>query len=113
MKNNLEMVGKASFMVGLLLAVVAGVIPAVASYAYTLLILVVLGILVGFLNIAEKNVSKLLLAIVALIAVGSATVNAIPAINTYLGAILQNFVAFVGAAGLVVAIKAILEVSKK
>ena len=113
MKNNLEMVGKASFIVGLLLAVVAGVIPAVAGYAYTVLILVALGVIVGFLNIAERNVLKLLVAIIALIAVGSATVSVIPAIATYLGAILQNFVAFVGAAGFVVAIKAVLEVSNK
>lgn len=113
MKNNLETVGKFSFIIGLLLAIVAGLVPSVAGYAYTALIIVVLGLLVGFLNIVEKNVSKLLLAIVALIAVGSATINVIPAVNIYLGAVLQYFVAFVGAAGFVVAIKAILEVSKK
>jgi hypothetical protein len=41
-------------------------------------------------------------------AVGNASLATIPAINIYLIAILQNFVAFVGAAGLVVALKVAL-----
>lgn len=113
MKNNLETVGKFSFIIGLLLAIVAGLVPSVAGYAYTALVIVVLGLVVGFLNIAEKNVVKLLVAITALMAVGTATVSVIPAVNVYLGSVLQYFVAFVGAAGFVVAVKAILEVSKK
>jgi hypothetical protein len=74
---------------------------------------VILGLVVGFLNVAEKNVVKLLVAIIALLAVGTATVNVIPALDVYLVNILQNFVAFVGAAGLVVAVKAVVETTKK
>lgn len=113
MKNNTEMLGKVAFVVGLILAIVAGLIPSIAAYAYTALILVVLGLIVGFLNIAEKNVVKLLVAIIALIAVGTATVSVIPALDVYLIGILTNFLAFVGAAGLVIAVKAILETTKK
>jgi hypothetical protein len=111
--NNLVMVGKVSFLIGLILALVAGVVPAVADFAYTGLILVVLGLLVGFLNIAEKDIVKLLVAIIALVAVGTATVTVIPYVNLYLASMLQFFVAFVGAAGFVVALKAVLEVTKK
>ncbi|HJX50660.1 MAG TPA: hypothetical protein VJ438_04305 [Candidatus Nanoarchaeia archaeon] len=111
--NNLEMAGKVSFIVGLLLAILAGVIPAVAGFAYTALILVLLGLVVGFLNITEKNVLTLLVAIIALVTVGNATLNVIPGVSTYLTAMLQYFLAFVGAAGLVVAVKAIITVSKK
>ena len=107
------MIGKASFIIGILLAVLAGVIPAVAGFAYTALILVVLGILVGLINITEKNVMKTLLAIIALVTVGAATLNVIPALDVYLVAILENFIAFVGAAGFVIALKAILETTKK
>lgn len=113
MKDNMEMVGKVAFIVGLLLVVVAGLVASVAAYAYTALIIVVLGLVVGFLNVAEKNVVKLLVAIVALMAVGAAAVSVIPALDVYLGAILNNFLVFVGAAGLVVAVKAIVEVIKK
>ncbi len=112
-KNDMEMVGKASFIIGIILAVVAGLVPAVAGFAYIGLTLVVLGLLVGFLNITSGNVVKLLVAIIALMNVGAVTIAVIPAINTYLLAVLQNFVAFVGAAGFVVALKAILEVTKK
>lgn len=113
MKNNLETVGKFSFLIGLFLAIVAGLVPSVAGYAYTALIIVVLGLVVGFLNIAEKDVIKLLVAIITLMAVGTATVSVIPVINVHLGSVLQYFIVFVGAAGFIIAVKAILEVSKK
>ncbi len=112
-KNNMEMVGKVSFMIGVLLAVIAGLVPSVAGFAYTGLILVALGLIVGFLNVAEENVVKLLVALIALVAVGTATLNVIPTLSVYLVNVLQYFVAFVGAAAFVVALKAILQVTKK
>ena len=111
-KDNKAQLGKVAFVVGLILALIAGVVPAVQTYAYTALILVILGLIVGFVNVAEKNVMALLIAIIALVTVGNAALNAIPAINTYLVAILGNFVAFVGAAGLVVAVKVALMTTK-
>ena len=112
-RNDTEMVGKAAFIIGLLLAIIAGLVPAVAGYAYTALILVLLGVIVGFLNIAKENVSKLLLGIIALALVGTATISVVPAINLQLLGVLQYFLAFVGGAAFVVAIKVILEASKK
>lgn len=108
-----ELIGKWAFLIGLIIAMIAGLIDGVYTIPYLALILVILGVIVGFLNIHEKNVIKLLVAIIALMGVGSMTVLAIPAVNIYLDAILKNFVAFVGAAALVVSIKAILETSKK
>jgi len=108
-----DAIGKWAFIIGLALAVIAGLIQGFYTISYLALILVILGLIVGFLNISEKDVTKLLIAIIALVSVGSATVLAIPAINTYLSAILSNFVAFAGAAGLVVAVKAIYETGKK
>ena len=114
-KKNLEVIGKWAFLIGLIVVVVAGLIEEAGIYTVPqlTLILVVLGLIVGFLNITEKNVVKLLVAIIALISVGGAAVAAIPAINAYLAAILANIIAFAGAAGLVVAVKAIYEVGKK
>jgi len=112
-KNNMEMVGKVAFIVGLLLAVVAGLVPSVAGFAYLGLVLVALGLLVGFLNIAEKDVVTVLVALIALVTVGNATLNVIPAVSTYLIGVLENFVLFVGAAAFVVALKAILAATKK
>lgn len=111
-KKNNQVVGKAALLIGLLLAIVAGLIEGSYAIPYAGLILVVLGLVVGFMNITDKDVSKLLLAIIALMAVGGATIEVIPVFSVYLSAMLRNFLAFVGAAGFVVAIKAILEASK-
>ena len=106
------MIGRYVYLIGLLLAIVAGLIPAVAGYAFLPLILVILGLIVGFLNIAGKDVLTLLVSLLALALVGEATLNVIPAIATFLVAILQNIVIFAGAAALVVAIKAVIEVTR-
>ena len=107
------LIGKWAFIIGLVLAVIAGLIEGVYTIPSLALILIILGLIVGFLNIAEKNTTKLLVAILVLMAVGSVTITEIPKISTYLASILTNFVMFVGAAGLVVAIKAIVETSQK
>lgn len=112
-KDNMAMLGKYAFIIGLVLAIIAGVVPAIAGYAYLSLIMVILGLIVGFLNISEKDSSALLLGIVALSLVGTAAVSVIPAISANLETMLNNFVAFVGAAGLVVALKTILQVSRR
>ena len=108
--NNLGVAGKWAFIIGLALAIIAGVIP--TTIPNLALILVVLGLIVGFLNIAEKDTVKLLVAIIALMAVGAITIAEIPAIDTYLGAILSNILILAGAAGLIVAVKAIYETGK-
>ena len=108
----MEVIGKWAFIIGLVLAVIAGIIEGTYAIPYLTLILVVLGLIVGFLNIHEKNEIRLLVALVTLVSVGSATVLVIPTIGAYLDAILINFIAFVGAAALVVSIKAIVETTK-
>ena len=108
--NNLGLAGKWAFIIGLALAVIAGVIP--TTIPNLALILVVLGLIVGFLNINEKDIVKLLVAIIALMAVGAITLAEIPVIDTYLGMILSNILILAGAAGLIVAVKAIYETGK-
>jgi len=111
--NNLAMVGKWAFIIGLALAIIAGLIQGVYIIPSLALILVILGLVVGFLNIAEKDTVKLLVAIIALMAVGSFTISVIPTISSYLESMLANIVIFSGAAGLVVAIKAVIETTKR
>ena len=107
-----EAIGKWAFLIGIIIAVIAGLVQGVYTLPYLTLILVVLGLIVGFLNISEKNVVKLLVALIALMSVGSMTLLVIPTIGSILNAILTNFVVFVGAAALVVSVKAIIETSK-
>lgn len=111
--NNLELIGKWAFIIGLFLAIIAGLIQGVYEIPSLMLILVILGLIVGFLNIAEKNTIKLLVAIIALMSIGGLTISVIPVINTYLEAMLTNIVIFASGAGLVIAIKAVIESAKK
>ena len=51
---------KLLLIIGIFLAIIAGIIPSIANFPYLLLVLVALGLIVGFLNIAQKNVTTLL-----------------------------------------------------
>ena len=111
---NSKFVGKWAFVVGLVIAVIASFLT---GYETTVaLVLFVLGLVVGFLNISEKESHHFLIALIALLTGGVASLNAISMfgiVSTYLTAVLGSFIAFVSAAALVVAIKAIFETSKK
>jgi len=111
--NNLEIIGKWAFIIGLILAIIAGLIQGIYEIPSLMLILVILGLIVGFLNISEKNTIKLLVAIIALMGIGGLTISVIPVINTYLEAMLTNILVFASGAGLVIAIKAIIETTRK
>ena len=102
-------VGRWAFVLGLLLAVIAGFggeIPSLAA------LLVVLGLIVGFLNIGEKESTAFLVGVLTLLMVGSAGLGAVR-YTEWLIPILNNIVAFVAPAGLVVAVKQVLTIAKK
>jgi hypothetical protein len=111
--NSLEVIGKWAFIIGLILAIIAGLIQGIYQIPSLMLILVILGLIVGFLNIEEKDTVKLLVAIIALMGIGGLTISVIPVINTYLGAMLTNILVFASGAGLIIAIKAVIETAKK
>jgi len=111
--NGLELIGKWAFIIGLVLAIIAGLIQGIYEIPSLTLILVILGLIVGFLNIEDKDTVKLLVAIIALMSFGILTISVIPVINTYLRDMLTNIGIFASGAGLVIAIKAIIESAKK
>ena len=113
-KMKTKFIGKWAFLVGLVVAIIAsflgGYVTAIA------IVLFVLGLIVGFLNITEKDITKFLIANIALLTGGIASISALSIlgiVSSYLNAILGNFIAFVSAAALVVAVKAVFEASKK
>lgn len=97
-------IGHWAFIVGVLLAIVAGLIPQLQTVTVTW-ILVILGLVVGLLNISAKETTEFLVAVIALMIVGSA--GAIPALGGIVLAILANIVALSAPAALIVALKAI------
>lgn len=109
----LKFVGKWAFLVGLVIAVLASFITGYATVVAIVLFL--LGLVVGFLNISQKDSSKFLLATIALLIGGVASITAISifgVVSVYLTSILGSFIAFVSAAALVVAIKAVFETGR-
>lgn len=104
-------IGHWSFIIGVLLAMVAGLLG--AAYADMIaMILVVLGVIVGFLNISEKEVSSFLIAAIALLLTGAAGLETLPVMGSYLGPILTNIATFVAPAVVIVALKAVYELGK-
>lgn len=103
--------GELAFFAGLLLAIVAGFFTLPSDMVT--IILVVLGIVIGLINITSKETSGFLLASIALILAGSAGIDKIPLFGFWLYPILINIVTFVTPAALIVAIKAVYELARK
>jgi hypothetical protein len=74
-------------------------------------VLAVLGLVVGFLNVAEKEVQNFLLAAIGLIMSASA-IAVLPFVGGMLTDILGYLVVFIAPAVLVVAVKGLLATAK-
>jgi len=109
-KDNYKEVGRWSFILGLILAILAGFINA----TWIPIVLFVLGLIVGFLNITSEQSTEFLVAVIALLLVGMSGLQISllsQEISVTVQLMLNNFVSFIAAAGLVVAIKSILAVA--
>jgi hypothetical protein len=80
-------------------------------------VLIALGLLVGFLNINEKEAEKFLVASIALLVVGTASFSVILLNGTEFGStvqvVLNNFVSFVASAAFVVALKTVVTIGEE
>lgn len=100
--------GRWAFVVGLAVSILLGFI----TFSYSSLLLMILGLIVGFMNVTEKESQKFLIAVIALIVVGVAGLQAFSVWGTFytwIQTVLTSFIIFVGAAGAVVAIKILFE----
>ena len=103
----MERLGKYAFIVGLVVAIIAGV--TVVSWAPAAL--AVLGIVVGLLNVAAEETQGFLLAAIGLM-LSATALDVMPAVGEALAPFVGNLVAFIGAAVFVVAIKTLVEVAR-
>ncbi len=101
-------VGKWTFIVGLVIAVAGGLGFDQAWFGW---VLAVLGLVVGFLNVSDKESQTFLLAAIALIVAANA-VGGIPYIGELVSRIIANLVLFLGGAVLVVAVKSLFAVAR-
>ena len=101
-----NMLGAWSFLIGVILAIILGVFSSqLATQTWTIYLLVILGIIIGLLNISGKEAMKFLLVGTALVLVGKLGGDALFGIPI-VGPVLAYLVMLFTPATIVVAIKA-------
>ncbi|MBI1936408.1 hypothetical protein HYS31_08300 [Candidatus Woesearchaeota archaeon] len=109
-------VGQWAFIIAVLLAVLFGFLKAGEWEGVLTLVLVIAGLIVGFLNVTEHETSSFLLAAIALMATSAANLSVIddlvPNVGTWLQSIVGNFAVLVAPAAVIVAIKAVWALAK-
>ena len=103
-----EMVGKWSFIVGLVLAVVVGFI---FQAAWVVWVLAILGVIVGLLNVTRENTERFLLAAIAF-GLSTTALGTVPFFGFQITNILGYVAAFVAGAMVVVALKVLFETAR-
>lgn len=103
-------VGNYSFIIGVIIAIVLGVFSLGTATPWLASLLVVLGLIVGFLNVAGKETKEFLLVAVVLVIAASmggasATLGGVRYIGQYLSGIFTQVLAFVVPATVIVALK--------
>lgn len=105
-------VGHYAFLVAVLLAVLAALVPAL-QVEWVTWALIILGLLVGFLNVTAKETTEFLVATIALMLVGSAGLDVIPTAGRIISTMLLNILAIVVPAALIVSLKAIYSLAEE
>jgi len=104
---SLQNVGHWAFLVGALIAILGGFFNDIVGDTALLTALLVLGFVVGLLNVTVKETSEFLLATIALILAGVVNLGLIPGVGALLRNILSNIVVFVVPAAVIVALRSI------
>jgi len=115
-------VGRWSFIIGIVVAVILGILSGVGvvlgttALNWLTLLLVVLGLIVGFSNVTKKESTPFLIAAMALLIANTAGLVNINTLIPYLGSILEGIVTYllvvVAPAALIVAVKAFYEFAR-
>ncbi len=107
-------IGMAAFSFGIVFAIIYGVVS--RDNANVILALVILGIVVGFLNITRREMALLLLTAVALIVVGKASFSPLndlaDGLGTSLNGIVSYLAVFMAPAAVITAVRAIWAVAR-
>lgn len=109
-----EKIGYWAFIIGVMLAIIAGLfsnffkIIGIQDLEMLLPpVLVALGLIVGFLNIGDRDIRDFLLAVIAIAVVASANIGALPIFGLYLQPVVAYLAIFIMPAALVVALKVV------
>ena len=110
----LGIIGFIAFAIGLIIAIIVGILSAVGVMAVgngIILVLVILGIIVGALNVTSKEMIPMLLATIAIIVVGGVFAPIkVAAIGAILDGIVSLLATLMAPAAVIVAVKALIAV---
>jgi len=102
---NTARIGKWAFIIGLVIAVLAGLFY---QPDWAIWVLAVLGLIVGILNVTAEDTRSFLLAAIAL-TLSATALNSLPVVGTAFSLVLPFVVAFVAGATIVVALKELFQ----
>jgi hypothetical protein len=106
-ENMVQRIGSWAFIIGLIIAVIAGFWP-IGSVITS--ILIILGLIVGFLNVSGKETNSFLFATLVLVVMasqGGQLLSGIQFVGPMLQSIFSTMMLFIIPAAVVVALKAI------
>ncbi len=109
----LEVIGSYAFIAGVLIAVIASVVALDKTMVTEAL--VVLGLIVGLINVTEKETQPFLVAAVSMVIVAYMTrtgIETVPFVGEMMKSTLNGIMTFVSQAVLVVALKQIYTMAK-
>lgn len=116
----LQQIGAYAFIAGVLVAVIVGLAAGAniqndQAMSASVVLLVLLGLAVGYLNIEDKEMVPFLVASIALALGGGfgPSLSVIPYVGIFLAKILGAIAFFVAPAAIVVALKAVWNISYK
>ncbi len=108
--NMLAKIGSWAFIIGVVIALLVGVFTKGAGNAVTTSVLILLGLIVGFLNVTGRETTPFLLSAVSLVIVlnfGGTVLGDVATIGAYLSGTMHAMMIFVIPATIIVALKAI------
>lgn len=110
-RNMWSMIGFWAFIIGLVIALVAGI--TMPQNSIIIIVLIILGLIIGFLNITAKEIMMFLVATIALVVVGNVFAPlTVLDIGKFLGSILSYVATLMAPAAIVAAVKALWAVGK-
>jgi hypothetical protein len=109
----LSKIGFWAFIIGLCIAIIAGVSGSLSENTAIITVLIIIGLIVGFLNITSKEITLFLVATIALIVTGHVFGSiTVLHIGRYLDQILTMVATLMAPAAVVASIKALWAVGR-
>lgn len=107
-----KIVGHYAFLAGIVIAIIAGIGVAALDQSIVAILLVVLGIVVGIMNITTEEEVSFIVACAGLMLAANVDLSNLPVLADILKAMLGNILLFVAPASIAVALKLVYRLAQ-